>query len=346
MMTGNVGIDECAKELFSPISGEIKLFACRSNRPLAENIAKCLKMELGSANAGSFSDGEIYTKIGKTIRSADIYIIQSTGLAFTENPETGEITHYSVNDMLMEMLIMVDAAKRASAGTINVVIPYFGYARQDRKTSARDPISAKMVANIIETAGVDRVITMDLHCPQIQGFFDIPVDHLAGMKIFADYYRRKFKDEMDKFVVAAPDVGSVAKSRKLSKALGVPLVIVDKQRTDLDTSEVQTVIGDVRGKSVIIPDDLISTAGTITNGAKALVELGAQEIYACCTHALLTGAAIERIEGSPIKELAVLDTINLPHEKRIKKIKTLSSAHVFAEAIRRIHHGESVSEMF
>jgi ribose-phosphate pyrophosphokinase len=331
----------------SAISGEVRLFSCRGNRPLAEKIAKIMKIDLSGAETISFSDGEILTQIDSTIRSADIYIIQTTGGSFTIDPKTGKTVIHSVNDMIMELLIMVDAMKRASAGTINAVIPYFGYARQDRKTRAREPISAKLVADMIMKAGVNRVITMDLHSPQIQGFFDIPVDHLFGIKIFSEYFREKFQNEWSDFAVVAPDVGSVAKSRKMAKVLGVPLVIIDKQRTDFDVTKVTTVIGDVKGKKVIIPDDLISTAGTLTNGAQALAELGAKEIYACCTHALLNGPAMQRINDSPIKELVVLDTINIPEEKRLNgKMTVLSSAPIFADAIERIHSGESVSEMF
>ena len=330
----------------SPISGQIKLIPCRGNKPLAEKIAACLEMELGNASAISFGDGEIYTQIRQTIRGADIYIIQTTGLTYTQDPKTSEPVKYSVNDMVMELLIMVDAARRASAGTINVVIPYFGYARQDRKVVARDPISAKIMANIIEKTGADRVITMDLHSPQIQGFFDIPVDHLQGLGVFVEYYKEKFKGEFNDFVVVSPDVGSASKSRKLANKLGVPLVILEKQRTSHDESQVVSVIGDPKGKKAIIFDDLISTATSITNAAQAITDIGATEVYACTVHALLTGSAVKRIENSPIKELAVLDTVVLPEEKRIGKINQLSAAPVFAEAIKRIHNGESVSEMF
>jgi len=337
---------KAAKEEFSPISGQIKLLPCRGNRPLAEKIAKCLDMELSNVSTVAFGDGEIYTQIRQTIRGADIYIIQTTGLTHATDDKTGEQVIHSVNDMVMELLIMVDGARRASAGTINVVIPYFGYARQDRKVVARDPISAKIMANIIEKTGADRVITMDLHSPQIQGFFDIPVDHLQGLGVFVEYYKEKFKGEFSDFAVVSPDVGSASKSRKLANRLGVPLVILEKQRTSHDESQVVSVIGDPKGKKVIIFDDLISTGTSIANAAKAIIEKGATEVYACTVHALLTGNGVSRIEDSPIKELAVLDTVVLPKEKHISKINQLSAAPVFAEAIKRIHNGESVSEMF
>ena len=317
----------------SPISGNIRIFACSSTQKLASDIAERLGRTLGASSIGRFSDGEIFTKIDETVRGADVYIVQSTCPP--------------VNDNLMELMIMVDAMRRASAGNINAVIPYFSYARQDRKARARDPISAKLVANLITVAGVDRVLAMDLHCAQIQGFFDIPVDHLLGVPILTKYYAERFRDEMEKsFVVVSPDLGSVTRARSLAERLEVPLAIVDKRRPRANISEVMNIIGDVQGKKVLIADDMIDTAGTLVNAANALMERGAQEVYACCTHPILSGPAIERIQNSPIKELVVLDTVPLTPDKQLDKITVLSVADVFAEAIWRIHNGESVSTLF
>ena len=242
---------------------------------------------------------------------------------------------------------MIDAFKRASAGRITAVIPYFGYARQDRKAKARDPISAKLVADLIATAGADRVLTMDLHAAQIQGFFNIPVDHLLGGPILAPYFIEKFKDDMDDIVVVSPDFGSVTRARNFAQKLNVPIAIIDKRRPKPNVSEVMNIIGDVKGKKVILVDDMIDTAGTIVKGAEALVEKGgAKEVYACCTHPVLSGPAIERLEASPIKELVCLNTIELPPEKIMKKTKVLSVAPMFAEAIERIYEDVSVSPLF
>lgn len=314
------------------VSGNIKIFTCNANKDLATKIASKLGIQLGQSEVLSFSDGETYTRIHETVRGADVYIVQPT------SPP--------VNDNLMELLIMVDAMRRASAGTINAVIPYFGYARQDRKARARDPISAKLVANLIAVAGVDRVVAMDLHCPQIQGFFDIPVDHLLGIPIITEYYNKKFNGGISDVVVVSPDLGSIARARALAKKIHAPLAIIDKRRTKVNEAEVMNIIGDVSGKRIVLADDMIDTAGTITGGAAALKAQGAAEIYAFCTHAVLSGSAIERIQNSPIKELLVLDTIPLPKEKHIEKIKVLSVADMFAEAIYRIHNGESVSTLF
>ena len=245
----------------------------------------------------------------------------------------------------MELLIMIDAVKRASAGRINAVIPYYGYARQDRKTRARDPISAKLVADIITSAGADRILTMDLHCAQIQGFFNIPVDHLYGMNILAEYYQNKF-DSFENMVTVSPDLGSVTRARSFAGKLDIPLAIIDKRRPKENVSEVMNVIGEISGKSVILVDDMIDTAGTIVNAAKALKERGAIEVYACCTHPVLSGKAIERIEGSEIAELLVLDTVELPEYKKISKIKQVSVSRLFAKAIYRIHNGMPVSTIF
>lgn len=311
--------------------GNIKIFSCNGNRKLAEQVAEELGLSLGDSEVSKFSDGEINVKVNETVRGGDIYIIQPTS-----SP---------VNDNLMELLIMIDAMKRASAGRINAVIPYYGYARQDRKARARDPISAKLVADIITSAGADRVISMDLHCVQIQGFFNIPVDHLYGIPILAKYYSEKF-DNMKDVVAVSPDLGSVTRTRTFAEKLDIPLAIIDKRRPKANVSEVMNVIGEIKDKNVILVDDMIDTAGTITNAANALKERGAKDVYACCTHPVLSGAAIERIQSCVIKELVVLNTVKLPPEKRISKIKQLSVARVIADAIYRIHEGLPVSKLF
>ena len=311
---------------------DIKIFACNSNKELAEKIAKDLGLTVGDAEVEKFSDGEISVKINETIRGADVYIVQSTSAP--------------VNDNLMELLIMIDAMKRASAGRINAVIPYYGYARQDRKARARDPISAKLVANLITCAGADRVLTMDLHCAQIQGFFDIPVDHLLGAPLLVKYYYDKFNNNLENVVAVYPDLGSVGRTRNFAEKMNIPLAIIDKRRPKANVSEIMHIIGDIEGKKVILVDDMIDTAGTITNAANALKERGAQEVLACCTHAVLSGPAIERIQQSAIEELIVLNTIHLPNEKIIPKIKELTVADIFADAINRIHEGISVSKLF
>ena len=310
----------------------IKLFTANSNPKLAEEIAKQLNLELGEANVGRFSDGEIFVNIGETVRGSDVFVIQSTS-----SP---------INDNLMEMLIMIDALRRASAGRITAVIPYFGYARQDRKAKARDPISAKLVANLIAEAGADRVLTMDLHAPQIQGFFNIPVDHLVGQPILSQYYKTLFEDKKDETVVVSPDLGSVTRARKFADYIDVPIAIVDKRRPKANACEVMNIIGDIKDKNVILVDDMIDTAGTIVNGAKALMERGAKKVYACCTHSVLSGPAIDRIQNSCIHELVVLDTVPLSEEKKLNKIKILSAADLFAEAIERIYEDVSVSTLF
>lgn len=310
----------------------IKIFAANSNPDLAAKIAEKLELPVGKSSVGMFSDGEISVNLYETVRGSDVFVVQSTS-----DP---------VNDHLMEMLIMIDALKRASAGRITAVIPYMGYARQDRKAKARDPISAKLVADLISTAGADRVLTMDLHAAQIQGFFNVPVDHLLGVPILAPYFAKKFGRDRDDIVVVSPDLGSVTRARNFAQRLNVPLAIVDKRRPKANVSEVMNIIGDVKDKVAILVDDMIDTAGTITNGAQALVDYGAKEVYACCTHPVLSGPAIERIQASPIKEMIVLDTITLPEEKKIDKIKTISVAPVFAEAIERIYEDLSVSTLF
>ena len=310
---------------------EIKIIAGNSNRELAQKIADSIGVKVSDCLVTKFSDGEISVNINETVRGCDVFVIQSTN-----NP---------VNDNLMELLIMIDALRRASAGRITAVIPYYGYARQDRKAKSRDPITAKLVANLITAAGADRVLTMDLHAAQIQGYFDIPLDHLLGGHLLADYFNKKGLEDL---IVVSPDLGSVTRSRKFANQLEgeVPLAIIDKRRPKANVCEVMNLIGDVKGKNVIMLDDMIDTAGTITNAANALKEFGAKNIYACCTHAVLSGPAIERIENSSISELIVLDTIKLPEEKQIDKIKVLTVADIFGEAIKKIFSNESISVLF
>ncbi len=310
----------------------IKVFSGGANDALANAIAKALGTELASSEVGKFSDGESYVKIGEMVRGVDCYIVQPTS--------------FPVNDTLMETLIMIDALRRASAGRITAVLPYYGYARQDRKARARDPITARLVADLLQTAGCDRVLTMDLHCAQIQGFFTIPVDHLLGNPLLIKYYTGKFESDKDDLVVVSPDIGSVKRSRSFAEELDIPLAIIDKRRPEANVSEVMHIIGDVAGKRCIIVDDMIDTAGTICNAANALREKGATDVFAACTHPVLSGPAIERINKSAITELVVLDTLELPEQKRIEKIKQLSVADHFADAISRIHHNESVSKLF
>ena len=310
---------------------EIKIIAGNSNMELAQKIADYIGVNVANCQVTTFSDGEISVNINETVRGCDVFVVQSTN-----NP---------VNENLMELSIMIDALRRASAGRITAVIPYYGYARQDRKAKARDPITAKLVANLITAAGADRVLTMDLHAAQIQGYFDIPLDHLLGGSLLANYFNKK---NIEDLVVVSPDLGSVTRSRKFANQLDgeVPLAIIDKRRPKANVCEVMNLIGDVNGKNVIMLDDMIDTAGTITNAANALKEFGAKDIYACCTHAVLSGPAIERIENSAISELIVLDTIRLPKEKEIDKIKVLTVAEMFGEAIKKIFSNESVSVLF
>ena len=311
---------------------DIKIFSGTSNRPLAEAICKEVGTELGNAEVGAFSDGENFVSIYETVRGSDVFVVQSTS-----SP---------VNDNLMELLIMIDALKRASAGRITAVMPYFGYARQDRKTKPRDPISAKLVANLITRAGADRVLTMDLHANQIQGFFDIPVDNLLGNPIFTNYLHDRFNGREDEVIVVSPDVGSVARARAFAQKLGMGLAIVDKRRQKANVCEVMNIIGSVEGKKVILVDDMIDTAGTLCNAAAAIMEKGAKDVTACATHAVLSGPAIDRIRDSAIKELVLLDTIPLPEEKMLPKFTVLPVAPLFAEAIERIYEDKPVSPMF
>lgn len=311
------------------LNSNLKVFSLNSNRGLANEIVNHIGVELGKSSVSRFSDGEIQINIEESIRGSDVFVIQSTS--------------EPVNEHLMELLIMIDALKRASAATINIVVPYYGYARQDRKARAREPITAKLVANLLETAGATRVIAIDLHAPQIQGFFDIPVDQLIAVPILASYFKEK---ELSDIVVVSPDHGGVTRARRLADRLKTPIAIIDKRRPRPNVAEVMNIIGDIEGKTAIIIDDIIDTAGTITLAADALVERGAKEVYACCTHPVLSGPAIERIDHSTIKELVVTNTITLPEEKKIDKITQLSIAPLLSEAIIRVYERQSVSTLF
>ncbi|MBY6038527.1 ribose-phosphate diphosphokinase [Fictibacillus nanhaiensis] len=307
----------------------LKVFTLNSNKELSKEIAQHIGIELGESSVTEFSDGEIQINIEESIRGCEVYVIQSTS-----DP---------VNQHLMELLIMIDALKRASAKTINVVIPYYGYARQDRKARAREPITAKLVANLLETAGATRVIAIDLHATQIQGFFDIPVDQLLGVPILANYFDNK---NLDDIVIVSPDHGGVTRARKMADRLKAPIAIIDKRRPRPNVSEVMNIVGNIEGKTAILIDDIIDTAGTITLAANALVENGAKEVYACCTHPVLSGPAMDRIQNSQIKELVVTNTIVLPEEKKIDKVTQLSVAPLLGEAIIRVHEQLSVSKLF
>ncbi len=312
---------------------DIKIFCGNANRPLAEEICKLIGTKLGDAEVKQFADGEASVSLYETVRGSDVFLI---------NP-----TCKPVNDHLMELLIMIDACKRASAGRVTAVIPYFGYARQDRKAKSRDPISAKLVANMITAAGADRVLTMDLHANQIQGFFDIPVDNLAGNPIFVDYYAKKFGAACEDMMVVSPDVGSVARSRAFAQKLHMNLAIVDKRRQKANSSEVMNIIGDVRGKDCILFDDMIDTAGTLCNAAKALIEVGgAKSVCACASHGVLSDPARERIENSVISEVALLNTVPTTAGEGCSKIKYLSVAPMFSEAIERIYQEISIAKLF
>lgn len=308
---------------------EIKIFSGNSNIQLAKKIAEELGLPLGSAYVTKFSDGETSVNIDESVRGADTYVIQSTC--------------EPVNDNLMELLIMIDALKRASAGRITAVIPYYGYARQDRKAKSRDPITAKLVADLIEAAGADRVMTMDLHANQIQGYFDIPVDHLLGGPILIDYFAQK---KIEDLVVVSPDHGSVTRVRAVAEKLDIPMAIVDKRRPKANVSEVMNIIGDVKDKNILLLDDMIDTAGTLVNAAEAIVAMGGKDVYASCTHPVFSGPAIERLSNSVIKEVVILDTISLPKEKELDKIKVISAAPLFAKAIRKTFNNESLSILF
>ena len=308
-------------------TNNLKVFTCNANPKLAEEIASYLGITLGKSHVQNFSDGETNITIDESVRGCDVFIVQSTCAP--------------VNDHLMELLIMIDAMRRASARRITVVMPYYGYARQDRKSRGREPITAKLVANLIVQAGANRILTMDLHAQQIQGFFDIPVDHLMAMPILADYYKGL---NIEDLVVVSPDMGGVTRARSLAEKLGVPLAIIDKRRPMPNVSEIMNIIGEIKDKNVIMIDDIIDTAGTISNGAAALVERGAKSVYVSCTHAILSGPAYERLANAPIKEIVTTNTI--PATKEFDKMTVLSVAPLMGEAILRIHNDASVSEMF
>lgn len=310
----------------------IKIFTGNSHPELAEEVASILGLEVGNAKVGTFSDGEISVDINESVRGADVFIVQSTCLP--------------VNNNLMELLIMIDAFKRASAGRITAVMPYYGYARQDRKAKSRDPITAKLVADLLQAAGADRVLTMDLHASQIQGYFNIPVDHLVGSPILSKYFVEKGLADQDDVVVVSPDLGSVTRARKFADRLHAPIAIIDKRRPKANVSEIMNIIGDVEGKKCILIDDMIDTAGTISNAANALKDLGAKNVYACCTHGVLSGPAFERINNSAIEELVMLNTIKLPEGVDKEKFKSISVAPLFAEAIKRIYDDEPISKLF
>ena len=316
------------------VYSEYKLFAGNSNVALAEEIANIMGQPLGKSTITKFSDGEISVSIWESVRGEDVYIIQSTCAP--------------TNDNLMELLIMIDAMKRASASRINAVIPYYGYARQDRKAKARDPITAKLTADLLTVAGVNRVITMDLHAAQIQGYFDVPVDHLVGSPVLGKYFKDCIANNKmsDDIVIVSPDLGSVTRARAFSTMLECPIAIVDKRRPKPNVSEIMNIIGDIKGKTAILVDDMVDTAGTITNAANALAELGAKEVYACATHPILSGPAYKRIQNSQIKEMVLLNTIPLPENVPCDKIRILSVAPMFAEAMKRVFTNESLSMLF
>ena len=310
---------------------KLKIFSLNSNQPLAQEVSEEIGRPLGKCSVKRFSDGEVQINIEESIRGCDVFVIQSTS-----DP---------VNENLMELLIMIDALKRASARTINVVNPYYGYARQDRKARSREPITAKLVANLLETAGADRVIAIDLHAPQIQGFFDIPIDHLVAEPILTEYFSQKgFNNE--ELVIVSPDHGGVTRARKMADRMKAPIAIIDKRRPRPNVAEVMSIVGEVKGKTAILIDDIIDTAGTITVAADALIESGAKEVFACCTHPVLSGPAIERIDNSKIKELIVTNTIELPAHRYSPKVKQLSIAKLLGNAIVRVFEEKSVSTLF
>jgi ribose-phosphate pyrophosphokinase len=307
----------------------LQLFTLNSTPNLAEEIAQHIGVPLGKCTVTKFSDGETQINIEESVRGCEVYIIQSTS-----DP---------VNENIMELLILIDALKRASANTINIVIPYYGYGRQDRKARSREPITAKLIANLLETTGADRILTLDLHAPQIQGFFDIPIDHLQGVPLLSDYFLQK---DIPNPIIVSPDHGGVVRARRMADRLKAPIGIIDKRRPKPNVAEVMNIIGEIEGKTAIIVDDIIDTAGTMQLAADALIEKGAKEVYACATHPVLSGPAIERIENSQIKELVITNSIVLPEEKGIAKITQLSVAKLLGEAISRIHNDESVSVLF
>jgi len=315
---------------------QMKIFTGSAHPDFTQKVADTLGVPMASSKLFRFSDGEIGLSIEESVRGADVYVIQPTS--------------EPVNENLMELLVMIDVMRRASAYRINVVTPYFGYARQDRKTKAREPITAKLVANIIEKAGADRVISADLHAGQIQGFFDIPVDHLTGIPLLAAHFKEALKSDLDKgrIVVISPDIGGVVRARRFAVHLNADLAIVDKRRSHevANFSEVMEIIGDVNGKIAILVDDIIDTAGTMVQAAEALLSRGARKVLACATHGVLSDPAIDRIRKSPIDQMVLTNTIPLPEEKKLDKISVLSIAPLFAEAISRIHSDHSVSILF
>lgn len=310
---------------------KLKIFSLTANEPLAQEVADEVGLPLGKLSVKRFSDGEIQINIDESIRGCEVFVIQSTS-----NP---------VNDNLMELLIMIDALMRASARTISVVMPYYGYARQDRKASSREPITAKLVANLLEKAGADRVIAVDLHAPQIQGFFDIPIDHLIAEPILTEYFQSQGLGG-DDLVIVSPDHGGVTRARKMADRMKAPIAIIDKRRPRPNVAEVMNIVGNVEGKTAILIDDIIDTAGTITIAASALIESGAKEVYACCSHPVLSGPAIERINNSEIKQLVITNSIKLPEDKQSPKIKQLSIAPLLSSAIIRVFENKSVSTLF
>lgn len=311
---------------------KLKIFSLNSNKELAEEIATNVGIPLGKSSVTHFSDGEIQINIEESIRGYDVFIVQSTS--------------EPVNENLMELLIMIDAVKRASARTVNVVIPYYGYARQDRKARSREPITAKLVANLLETAGATRVVVLDLHAPQIQGFFDILIDHLVAVPLLSEYFLNESGIDLENVIVVSPDHGGVTRARKMADRLKAPIAIIDKRRPRPNVAEVMNIVGNVEGKTAIIIDDIIDTAGTISIAASALIESGAKEVYACCTHPVLSGPAVQRINDSVIKELIITNSIALPEGKKSPKIKQLSVAKLLAETIVRVHEQKSVSTLF
>lgn len=305
------------------------MFALNSNRKLAGEMAQLLGCEMGKSSVKRFADGEIQISIDESVRGSEVFLVQSTS--------------EPINEHIMELLIMVDALKRASAKTINVVMPYYSYARQDRKARSREPITAKLLANLIEIAGANRVVTLDFHAPQAQGFFDIPMEHLTGIPILTKYFEKK---GLDNLVIVAPHNGGLVRARKMAGLLNAPIALIDRRRPEHDVSKIMHIIGNIEGKNAIIIDDLIDTGETISTGANALVEKGAKAVYACCTHPVFSGNAIRKIESSAIKELVVTNTIDIPEDMQIDKITTLSVAPLLVEAIDRIHNEKAVSPLF
>ncbi len=307
----------------------LQLFTLNSNKELAEEIAEHIGVPLGECTVTKFSDGETQINIEESVRGCDVYVIQSTS--------------EPVNENIMELLILIDALTRASARSVNIVMPYYGYARQDRKARSREPITSKLVANLLETTGADRVVTLDLHAPQIQGFFDVPIDHLQAVPLLSEYIKEK---DLQDLVIVSPDHGGVIRARRMAERLNAPIGIIDKRRPKPNVAEVMNIIGEVEGKTVVIIDDIIDTAGTMQLAADALVDQGAKEVYACATHPVLSGPAIDRIQNSKIKELVVTNSIQLSEEKQIDKVTQLSVAPLIGEAIIRIHENQSVSILF